>query len=614
MKGKARASLKSSLWNDRSNANDKEGFMTRRSLMIAAMSALGLTAWATYSSCSVSAQENAGQPVSVYVAALKGECMPDRLVVVVNGQVIAGPPIPSYNTPGSDKTILTRFAEDPISRKLAEDEFRKSKTFRVVDSPMQADFVFCLCARYREFRVPAGVKQSRKTPETVRIGTLAGAVSVESYLKTPRDPKALNEAAFWKTDDQAVEPQDEQTGKANEKDKKRKEKKDNRANGSMVMMNGRPVEPLPEVLPSDLAKRFIKRWAAFAAMVAAQPRPHPRSQLSAAGREEAPRPKLLSESAATANETKPIVEAPPADPSALRIETTLVIVPVMVMDKDGKYLPGLTVTDFQVHEDNVKQEISDFGSAETPLNVALVLDTSGSTRFKLVDIQDAAMAFVDQLRPQDRVMVVSFDQQVRVDAEFTNERDKLMRAILRTRTGGGTRVQDALDLTLTERLDNIQGRKAIVAFTDGVDNLSWLATWKDVTERVEESGVIVYPVRYDTMVDVTSVFTGPGLPPTVKVTGRNEKEEYDRAAQSLKNLAAASGGRYYEVETIGDAKQAFANIAEELRRYYWLGYYPPNTARDGKYRKISVAVSKPEAVLRARQGYRTPGDDKAKSR
>src|SRR5262249_56576290 len=128
-----------------------------------------------------------------------------------------------------------------------------------------------------------------------------------------------------------------------------------------------------------------------------------------------------------------------------------------------------------------------FGSAETPINVALILDVSGSTRFKLEDIQDAALAFVDQLRPQDRVMVVSFDQEVRVEAEFTNERDKLMRAVLRTRTGGGTRVQDALDLALTERLDRIQGRKAMVVFTDGVDNSSYLATCADVTMPFDAS-------------------------------------------------------------------------------------------------------------------------------
>src|SRR5262249_20772018 len=329
-------------------------------------------------------------------------------------------------------------------------------------------------------------------------------------------------------------------------------------------------------------------------------------QTVAVAENETPRPKLASGvSSVNPSEMAPKVETAPADPSALRIETTLVIVPVMAMDKDGKYLPALAAADFEVYEDGVKQEISDFGGAETPIHVALVLDVSGSTRFKLEDIQDAALNFVDQLRPQDRVMVVSFDQQVRVEAEFTNERDKLMRAILRTRTGGGTRVQDALDLTLTERLNNIQGRKAIVAFTDRVDNLSWMATWKDVAARVEESGVIVYPVRYDTMTDVTSVLKA-ALPPNVKIPG-NCKEEYDRAAQSLKNLAAVSGGRYYEVETIGDTKQAFANIAEELRRCYWLGYYPANTAHDGKYHKINVVIGKPGAIVRARQGYRASG-------
>jgi VWFA-related protein len=584
--------------------------MTHRSLMAVVMSAIGLSAWATYPSRAISAQERVDQPVSVYVAALKGECMPDRAVMFVNGQAIVGPPVMGpLNAPNSGKTILTRFAEDPASRRLAEDEFRKNKMFRVVDSPMQADFVFCLCTRYHEFRVPAEMRLGRNGPEPVRIGTQAGAVSVESYFKTPRDPKALNEAAFWKTDDQGIEPQDDQTGKANEKDKKRKGKKDNRANGPVVMMNGRPVEPLPEVLPNDLVKGFIKRWPTLAATVAAQPKP----QQAVAGRDEKPRPKLPSNDAtATVNETPPNAEPP--NSSTLRIETTLVIVPVMAMDKDGKYLPGLTVTDFQIYEDNVKQEISDFGSAETPIYVALILDVSGSTRFKLEDIQDAALVFVDQLRPQDRVMVVSFDQQVRVEAEFTNDRDKLMRAILRTRTGGGTRVQDALDLTLTERLNNIQGRKAIVAFTDGVDNLSWMATWKDVTARIEESGVIVYPVRYDTMADVTPVFTTPALSPNVKVRAGAEKEAYDRAAQSLKNLAEVSGGRYYEVATIGDTKQAFANIAEELRRRYWLGYYLANTAHDGKYHKINVVIGKPGAIVRARKGYRAPEDGKAQNR
>ncbi len=580
--------------------------MTRCSLMIAAMSTMALTVWAPHSSGVVSAQGKAGPPVSVYVAALKGECAPERSFMVVNGQAIIDPPIIlPYDTPGSGKTILTRFVEDPISRRLAEDEFRKNKAFRVVDSPPQAHFVFCLCTKYHQVRIPPQMQQRTQgqmdRPEAVRIGTQVAVVSVESYLKSPHDPKALAEAALWKGDDRTTETHDEQTGKADEKEKKRKEKKDDGRVGSPGFQ--------PEVLPDELVKRFIKRWPAFETMVVAQPKP----DIIAAGGNENSRPKLMTgASAVNASGTAPKAETAPADPSALRIETTLVIVPVMAMDKDDKYLPGLAAADFKVYEDGVKQEISDFGGAEAPIYVALVLDVSGSTRFKLEDIQDAALDFVAQLRPQDRVMVVSFDQQVRVEAEFTNDRDKLMRAIMRTRTGGGTRVQDALDLTLTERLNNIQGRKAIVAFTDGVDNLSWMATWKDVTARVEESGVIVYPVRYDTMTDVTSVLKA-ALPPNVKISG-NIKEEYDRAAKSLKKLAAVSGGRYYEVETIGDTKQAFANIAEELRRCYWLGYYLANTTHDGNYHKINVVIGKPGAIVRARKGYRAPKGGKAQSR
>jgi VWFA-related protein len=588
--------------------------MTHRSLLISAASAIALTVWAPRSSGVVSAQGKAPS-VSVYVAALKGECAPDRHFTVVNGQTFVGRIMMLPNAPGRrGGTVLRRFVEDPISRRSAEDEFRKNKAFRVVDSPNQADFVFCLCAKYQEFRPARQAKQQtqRQTdgPEMARTGTQVSAVFVGSYLKTPQDPKALAESAFWKSGDLTTESPDGQTGKTEGKDKERKEKADNRS-----PMIGVPAGFESEVSPHELVKRFTKRWREFEAMIVAQPKPH--LQQGAAGGNEVPRPKFQPGISDTiVGETAPKAEAAPVDPSALRIETTLVIVPAMAMDKDGKYLPGLAAADFEVYEDGVKQEISDFGGAETPIHVALVLDVSGSTYYKLEDIQDAAMDFVDQLRPQDRVMVVSFDKQTRVEAEFTNEREKLIRAIMRTQPGPATSVRDAIDLTMTERLDKIQGRKAIIVFTDGVDNASYLATWEDVKARVEESGVIVYPVRYNTLEDWIPFLTASAPRPNARVIGGNSdiKEEYERAAQKLKNLAVASGGRYYEVETMGGAKQAFANIAEELRRYYWLGYYPTNTARDGKYHKINVVISKPGAAVRARPGYRAPEGDKGQSR
>src|SRR5215470_2644532 len=187
------------------------------------------------------------------------------------------------------------------------------------------------------------------------------------------------------------------------------------------------------------------------------------------------------------------------DPGAtIKIDTTLVTIPVRVLDRDGKYIPNLTRRDFHLFEDNVEQDIADFNSIEAPFHVALLLDTSRSTSFKLGDIQKAALAFIDQLHPDDRVMVVSFDSDIYIDAEFTSDREQLRQAIRRTRTGSSTRLYDAVDLVITERLGKIQGRKAVVLFTDGVDTASNLASAASTIGRVEESGVLAYPIQYDT--------------------------------------------------------------------------------------------------------------------
>ena len=578
----------------------------RQRLMWIVMLVAALTVWAVCLAFTGYAQK-AGQLVSVYVIALKGECQPgwqQRPGIMVNGRSVVMAPgaIPSPAGDNNSPTILARFLEDPISKHLAEEEFRKNKTFRVVDSPKQADFVFCVCSQYRELKISPEILSRMKMPPTLRIGTQASAVSVESYLKTPNDAIAQAEAAFWKSDHLTPEPADEQSNPQDEKDKKRRKDK---TPASVAMINGQRVEFQPEILPYDLARRFIKRWPKLAEKLTAQSKAQTASAVNAS---EKALPKLKMDSFAV-KESSP--KTPAADSESLRVETWYVLLPVMALDRDGKYLPGLKASDFEVSEDGVKQEITDFGDAELPIHVVLMLDVSGSTRFKLEDIQGAALNFVAQLRAQDRVMVVSFDEQVRVDAEFTNERETLMRAILRTRSGGGTRLVDAMDLALTERLNKIQGRKAIVVFTDGVDNSSWLTNWEGLTARLEESDVLVYPVRYDTLSEMTNSPNGNNNVTNNNVRfinlGGGDKKEYERAVQNLKDLAVHSGGRYHEVSTMNDTKQAFANIADELRRYYWLGYYPANTARDGRYRKIRVTASHPEAALRTRAGYRPGG-------
>ena len=204
---------------------------------------------------------------------------------------------------------------------------------------------------------------------------------------------------------------------------------------------------------------------------------------------------------------------PDSDDGTIRVDTTLVTIPVSALDRQGKFVPDLTKKNFHIYEDGVAQEIAEFSSVEVPFHVVLVLDTSRSTTFKHEDIQAAATAFVEQLRSQDQVMVVSFDDKVYVDCEFTSDRNRLKRAIYGTKIGGSTKLYDAVDLVLTERLAQVQGRKAIVLFTDGVDTSSKLASARSSADRVEESGVLVFPVQYDTDEDMRGVIRGGNWPP-----------------------------------------------------------------------------------------------------
>jgi Ca-activated chloride channel homolog len=329
----------------------------------------------------------------------------------------------------------------------------------------------------------------------------------------------------------------------------------------------------------------------------------------------------------------------------IKLDTFLVTIPVSVSDRYGKFVPFLVKRDFHVFENLVEQDIESVESVATPFHVALVLDTSNSTAFKLEDIQDAAVAFTNELRPDDQVMVVSFDDRVRVESEFTSDRGQLRAAIYRTRTGGSTKLYDAVQMTLADRLARVQGRKAVVLFTDGVDTSSRRASARSTLDLVEESDTLVFPIGYDTEDSMQgggvyspgrtppvynpwpnprgrgrwplSQLVGPQWPqwPQGRIPqGRgNSGNEYERASRYLEDLADRSGGRLYRADTLRDVSQAFSLIAEELRYQYRINYYPSNSNKDGTYRKIKVRIDKPDLVVRARNGYKAAADSQAKS-
>jgi VWFA-related protein len=181
----------------------------------------------------------------------------------------------------------------------------------------------------------------------------------------------------------------------------------------------------------------------------------------------------------------------------LKLETTLVTVPVVASDKNGNYIPDLKKEDFTISEDGVNQEIAFFAAVKEPFNVVLMLDMSASTGDEHRQIQKAARDFVDQLEPADRLKVISFDDEVRDLCDFISDRTELKRVIDGTHPGQGTKLYDAVHTALAV-LVPVQGRKAIVLFTDGVDMHSEWNAFADNVKELEESGAIVYPIRYDT--------------------------------------------------------------------------------------------------------------------
>ncbi len=185
------------------------------------------------------------------------------------------------------------------------------------------------------------------------------------------------------------------------------------------------------------------------------------------------------------------------DIETVKIDTDLVTVPVVATDGNGVYVADLKQEEFELSEDGVPHKIAFFGKVSLPFHVVLMIDTSSSTQDKLHLIQQAAITFVEQLQPADRVKVISFDDQVRDLNEFTNNRATLRTAINGTRSGSGTKVYDAVELALNT-IRKIQGRKAIVLFSDGMDWHSDNASFNSTVRWLDEEGVIVYPIRYDT--------------------------------------------------------------------------------------------------------------------
>ena len=337
----------------------------------------------------------------------------------------------------------------------------------------------------------------------------------------------------------------------------------------------------------------------------------------------------------------------------VRVETQLVSVPAVVTSRTGRPMSGLRAENFVVYEDGQKQNIANFGTTQAPFEIALLLDTSGSTRADVVLIRQAANAFIDALRPGDRVAVVAFDTAtvgrdklatVEVMSSLTEDRKQLRLAIDRLGSSNGTPFYDALERVANQVFrdparDELRGRRAIVALTDGVDSTSEL-DYPTARASLLRSGVATYFVQVNTedfvedrllkdcQDDGRLTLSAKQLQRYREIFVPKARAEdygdfcqmgpfermqisrglYNLARREMDQLAKASGGKNFAAATLRDARAAFALVAAEIGTQYSLGYYPTNKARDGKYRAIRVEVKgTPEkGEVRAREGYYAP--------
>ncbi len=314
-----------------------------------------------------------------------------------------------------------------------------------------------------------------------------------------------------------------------------------------------------------------------------------------------------------------------SDDEPIKLQTTLVQVPVIVKDRGERYITDLKKEEFRLFENGVEQELTFFGTVEEPFNVALLIDSSGSTVEQLTPIKAAANAFLDNLRPHDKVMVIEFNDSVNVLCELTNNRETLNRAIERIQPGEYTQVYDAVYTAVWEKLEEVDGRKAVILFSDGIDNASTEIDDEDTFAAVTESeDVVIYPIRYSTRADVerklekkyasqrlelpnqatpASLNVTLKKQPTYEEAMRDLDKTYRQADEYLNELARLSGGVVERADRLTDLQAAFGRIADELRKQYLIGYYPKDEKSEAN-RRIRVQVSRPDAKVRARPGYK----------
>jgi Ca-activated chloride channel family protein len=267
--------------------------------------------------------------------------------------------------------------------------------------------------------------------------------------------------------------------------------------------------------------------------------------------------------------------------------TQVVSIFATVTDAQKRLVPGLSQDDFSVFDNEKPQPLVYFDNSIRPINVVVMLDTSGSMTLTIDLLKQAAEQFLIRLLPEDKARVGAFNDKIQFNARWSNNRDQLITDAKNLDYGNGTRLWDAIGASL-EELKGIDGRKVILIFTDGDDTDSRTMRLGTVLDRARAEEVMIYAI---------------GLESKYSIDGRMVTTKPDGG---LRKIADETGGGYFELKRTSDLAPTFTKVAQELHSQYVIGFTP--TALDNKVHKLAVKMKQPGMTAQARRSYLAAGD------
>jgi Ca-activated chloride channel family protein len=276
----------------------------------------------------------------------------------------------------------------------------------------------------------------------------------------------------------------------------------------------------------------------------------------------------------------------------IRIDSTLVLIPVAVTDPMSRFVTGLDKENFKVYEDKVEQQIEQFSSEDAPLSIGIVFDTSGSMGAKLQKSRQAVAQFMKTANPEDEFFLIQFNDRPELVVPFTPDTEEIQNRLTFVQSKGRTALLDGVYMAMNQMKKARNPRKAILIISDGGDNSSRY-TESEVKNAVREADVQIYAI---------------GIFEPMQSRGRTPEELSGPAL--LGEVTEQTGGRHFAVDNLAELPDVAAKIGIELRNEYVLGYSPKNGTRDGKYRRVSVKLVKttglPQLKATFRTGYYAP--------